>query len=659
MSQSNKSTRLWPGILFILLMVYHVVNSQQEINTTSKVAVNDSLLLETAETYVHSEDPNRGKSFHICHDILKRNTTKTNKIVAHRILASYHYYKYATDSALFYANKGVKLIGHQKDSTSLRHLSSLYLMLSHASRDKDLLQDSKKWALKGIEVSKKIGDSIYAGQHIVNLAHIYRIMGDPEKAIELLKASKKYKISLNYYEYIALCYKDMKNFDQSLFYQKKALDKHKKDNNHRSIAITLLNIGAIHLEKFEGDKALPYLNKSIKISKEYNYPLVTLNNMINIGEVFKNKKDFFKAKEYYFEVLTIAKESGYLMQQTYVYQQLKDIAVEEKKFEKALTYTEKKNLIQDSIYRMQKDNEISKLEVEYETLKKAKEITVLKKNQELKTVELQQQQSQKKIIAYAFGIILIPFIGLLFLYYQKLQTQNELNKKQEEINDQKISSLLREQELKLIKASIQGQDTERKRIAQELHDSIGGNLAAIKLQLNSNESKGENLHFLSINKQIDDTYEKVRELSHNLIPKKFGENNFCDVLEEYCNNIGNARNFSSSFNAHPRTEIDHLDEQLQIEVFKIIQELITNTIKHAKATSIELQLNLVNDVLNILFEDNGVGFIVEQNVNGIGFKNIKNRLDKISGTLHIDSMPKRGTIINIEIPNLVTVPNEI
>ena len=64
--------------------------------------------------------------------------------------------------------------------------------------------------------------------------------------------------------------------------------------------------------------------------------------MINIGEVFKNKKDFFKAKEYYFEVLTIAKESGYLMQQTYVYQQLKDIAVEEKKFEKALTYTEKK-----------------------------------------------------------------------------------------------------------------------------------------------------------------------------------------------------------------------------------------------------------------------------------------------------------------------------
>ena len=85
MSQSNKSTRLWPGILFILLMVYHVVNSQQEINTTSKIAVNDSLLLETAETYVHSEDPNRGKSFHICHDILKRNTTKTNKIVAHRI----------------------------------------------------------------------------------------------------------------------------------------------------------------------------------------------------------------------------------------------------------------------------------------------------------------------------------------------------------------------------------------------------------------------------------------------------------------------------------------------------------------------------------------------------------------------------------------------
>ncbi|MEW7277274.1 tetratricopeptide repeat protein [Aquimarina sp. 2201CG1-2-11] len=658
MSQPNKSTSLLFSILFILLMVCYVTNAQQEINTTSKIAVNDSLLLETAETYVKKE-ADREKSFNIGHDILKRTQIFHHKVHANRILSNYHYYKYATDSAIYYAKNAIALIGNKQDSISLRFLSSLYMALSHASRDKNLLKDSKKWALEGIKTSEKIDDSIYMGQHISNLALIERKMGNPKKAIELLKSALKYKEYPNYYASIAICYLDLKNYDQSLFFQKKELDFSKKNNNQRSIAIALLNIGNIYLEKHKDDEALTYFNKSIKISKEYNYPLITLNNMINIGEVFKNKKDFSKAKENYFEVLSIAKKSGYLMQQTYVYQQLKDIALEEKKFEKALTYTEKKNLIQDSINRMQKDNEISKLEVEYETLKKEKEITVLKKDQELKTLELQQQQSQKKIIAYAFGIILIPLIGLLFLYYQKLQAQSELNKKQEEINEQKISSLLKEQELKLIKASIKGQDNERKRIAQELHDSIGGNLAAIKLQLNNKENKEENIHFLSINEQIDDTYEKVRELSHNLIPKKFSENNFCDVLEEYCSNIGNARNFSSSFIAHPRTKIDDLNEQLQIEVFKIIQELITNTIKHAKASCIELQLNLVDNILNILFEDNGIGFSVEKNINGIGFKNIKSRLNKISGTLHIDSMLKRGTIINIEIPNLVTTSNEI
>ena len=73
------------------------------------------------------------------------------------------------------------------------------------------------------------------------------------------------------------------------------------------------------------------------------------------------------------------------------------------------------------------------------------------------------------------------------MYYQKLQTQSKLNKTLEEVNQQKITTLLKDQELKLVKASLEGQNNERKRIARELHDSIGGNLATIKLQL-SNKS---------------------------------------------------------------------------------------------------------------------------------------------------------------------------
>ncbi|MBQ0740179.1 histidine kinase dimerization/phosphoacceptor domain-containing protein, partial [Aquimarina celericrescens] len=115
----------------------------------------------------------------------------------------------------------------------------------------------------------------------------------------------------------------------------------------------------------------------------------------------------------------------------------------------------------------------------------------------------------------------------------------------------------KDQELKLIRASIEGQGKERKRIAQELHDSIGGNLAAIKLQLNNTVINGDKKNIKNIktiNNQLDDTYEQVRNLSHTLVPKKFSKNNFCDVLEEYFNNIGGATDLQTTFVVYPRTE---------------------------------------------------------------------------------------------------------
>lgn len=276
--------------------------------------------------------------------------------------------------------------------------------------------------------------------------------------------------------------------------------------------------------------------------------------------------------------------------------------------------------------------------------------------QESKPVE--QKNIKNPILFFIF--LLLPVISLLIIFYQKKRTQNELKKKQEEVSKQKITSLIKDQELKLIKGLIKGQNKERKRIAQELHDNIGGNLAAIKLQLNNTIINGDRKTIRTINNQLDDTYVKVRNLSHNLVPKKFSKNIFCNALEAYFNNIGEMTNITTSFIAYPRNEIDSLDEVLQIEVFKIIQQLITNTIEHAKASFIELQLNLVDNELNILFEDNGIGFSKKHKTSGFGFENMKSRLQKISGVFHIDSRINRGTIIDIEIPILTrTIINKI
>ncbi|KAB1071893.1 hypothetical protein F6U93_00165 [Tamlana haliotis] len=354
--------------------------------------------------------------------------------------------------------------------------------------------------------------------------------------------------------------------------------------------------------------------------------------------------------------LHTAIELGYLNEQKEIYDNLKNIFIAKNDYKQAYQYISKSNKIKDSISQLQKDKEVNEIEVKYKTLQKENEIILLKKDQEIQEAKLVQEKSNKNIILYSFLILLVPIIGLQYIYYQKLQAQSELNKKQEEINKKEIAALLTDQELKIIKAAVKGKDKERKRIAQELHDSIGGNLAAIKLKLNNSVNDYQANSINTINLQLDETYEQVRHLSHDLISKKISKNNFCNIVKEYIQSIWGD---NSEFNAYPKEKINLLNEDLQNEIFKIFQELTTNTIKHAKATSIELQINLIENELNILFEDNGIGFNPEHQKEGIGYENIKNRLNKFRGSLNIDSRINRGTIINIEIPTLTAVHNEV
>ncbi|WP_109436562.1 ATP-binding protein [Aquimarina sp. AU119] len=300
-----------------------------------------------------------------------------------------------------------------------------------------------------------------------------------------------------------------------------------------------------------------------------------------------------------------------------------------------------------------KENEI--LSLRKEQLVKENEILSLRKEQSLKENEIARQRAVKKTILIAFIIILIPIIVLLYVYFQKLRAQHKLRDKQEEINQQKVTSLIKNQELKLIKASITGEHKERERIAQELHDSIGGNLSSIKLQL-ANFNEGT-FNYDKIVNQIDETYELARDMSHNLIPKKFVQNPFTNLIEEYVENLNSTRNHHIICDLYPVEELNMINENLQVEIFKIIQELLTNTIKHANADKITIQLNHFEDAIKLLFEDDGVGFVVSKNRFGIGLTNIKNRLKKLAGEMHIDSTPKRGTIVNIDIPIVIPTLN--
>ncbi len=392
------------------------------------------------------------------------------------------------------------------------------------------------------------------------------------------------------------------------------------------------NIGFLNSMNNNNVEAIKSFKKSIYINDKIKK--LNSSSLINLGDLYFAENNLNKSVKLYEKALVFERKKNNLNKQKEIYDFLLD-SIKDVKFDYLKAkYAFQRDSINNLIAQRTNEEKIKEVENQYKLV--------------TKEGELKHQKALKKSFLIGFLIVLIPIIGLLYMYYQKIQSQSELHRLQEEMNLKEKETLLKDQELNLIKASIKGQEKARERIAQELHDSIGGNLAGIKLQLAKTSKNDEKYKIIA--KQIDDTYEQVRNLSHNLIPQKFEENTFTLLMEEYINTIQKGSSIKIIFSPHPKKEINKIDKNLQVTLFGIIQELITNTLKHAAATQIDIHLSCFKKTIKLLFEDNGIGFNPKNSKNGIGFTNINNRLDKISGTLRIDSFKGRGTIIDIDIP---------
>ena len=698
-------------LIFILFMLSVPMLGQIE-NNVKKIAIKKkSPEAEEKKTVTSFYNMyNKGeekKAIKNAQSFLKKTKYPSN-IASLTLLQAYYYNKRAIlDSSIYYTNQALKYntkIGN--DSLKNRLFCLGYNLMGLNYKKKGLFEASKKWHLKGLQVSQKYKESNLYYTHLHGLAGIYKALGENENAIKSYKECLEYKkdaeISLGSYINLGDIYSDKRDYDKGNYYYNLGKQLSEKTNNQQANAVIALSIGANYQLQHKTNEAIKMYDEAVSIADKNELNQIALVARGNIGDAYIDLKNYKEANIILSDALQKAINFGYLDNQVYFYDELKKNAVLQEDYKSAFYFLTKSTKVRDSVNKIQKTKEINELEVKYKTAqrekeirflqfdnttkrlklekqqeaienmnlqeeiskkitentilffqnssqKKLSEISLLKKDQQLKLLQIKQEKETKLLTIFGFLIVLLPIIGLLLQYYKRLKTQRLLNIQQAEISTQNINNLLKDQELKLIKAAISGQDKERQRISQELHDSIGGNLAAIKLQLNhliiSSSPKIKNLTAL-----LDETYDQVRNLSHTLIPKKFTHHKFCEVLESYFNNIGEASNIKTAFNVYPRKEIDSLNEEIQIEMFKIIQELLTNTIKHAQASKIDLQLNLIENILNILFEDNGIGFNPENYKPGIGFINLENRIVKLNGSLIIDSKLKRGTIINIEIP---------
>ena len=249
------------------------------------------------------------------------------------------------------------------------------------------------------------------------------------------------------------------------------------------------------------------------------------------------------------------------------------------------------------------------------------------------------------IFYFSIGIIIENFCFALGLAYKTKLANDELQQAKSLIALEK-----QQKEITKLEALIDGEENERKRIAQELHDGLNGDLSAIKYRLSTLEdsclSAIHNENLIRIINMVDESCDQVRSISHNLMPASILEYGLVESIREYCLKINSSGNFKIDF----QTFGGNLSfiKKTETVIYRIIQELVTNILKHAKATEAIIQFNHRDEELFITVEDNGIGFDTSKIYEGIGHKNIQTRIDFLNAQINVDSTTK-GTSYTILI----------
>ncbi|MET2984607.1 tetratricopeptide repeat-containing sensor histidine kinase [Aureibaculum conchae] len=559
-----------------------------------------------------------------------------------------------TDSINYYGNYlENEATNHQKDGlVDNLYLSKAYTILGKGKMLQGLYDEAMKYYLQGLDITKITQSPYLYFTHSLGLASVYVQNEEFDKAEPLLdnaieNSTNTYFTGLAKKYYGDIYYVKRDGTNSESYYDSALVDLEKAPDKKLALQIKL-NLGTMDAARDKIESALKLFEEVKNIANNNKYYDLYIEAVLRIGDVYKRLKNFQAAQMILSTAHINAVGWDRMELEKKVIQSLVELYRDQEDYKNAYALMTQYVGVSNRIIREQKSKEIKELEIQYQTLQKEKEISTLREEQLLKESEIEKQKTIKYAFLIGFLILLIPITALLIVYYQKLQAQSQLNAQQEELNKQKVGSLIREQELKLVKASVEAQNEERTRIARELHDSIGGNLAAIKLQMSNLNGKENSKN--AIVTQLDETYQQVREISHNLIPSKFSQNAFTTLISDYIDKVDKSTEQDIVFMPYPEEKINALEENIQVEVFNIIQELLTNTLKYAKAKNVEIHLNLHNNSLQLLFEDNGVGFDQNKTPTGIGLQNIKSRLDKLNAQLNIDSSINRGTAVTIEIP---------
>ena len=564
-------------------------------------------------------------------------------------LGRFYFYQTQFDSALYYFRQARDLLALAQDTFRIASLNisigSVLLQQSHYTEAISIFIEN----LKYFEPRQ---DMVNAAKCYSNLATAFAQMSNFEKAIEysrkaltIFRQQGMDQFTMITLPNLATQFMQNDQLDSANHYFQLAETLATRYGNKRSLALIYTSLGDLNLESEHLELARDYTLKSIQLKQELNQAKGISQAYHNLGLIAFKEQKYPEARKYYLKAMTDADSESRLE----LLKRIKEVLVAESNWKEATRYAEEVQKLGDSLQAEKNMKEIAAAVSQYETAKKENEILQLKsKNQELAIRHNRNQIFLWSIAALCLGLLLLGY-----LTYKNIHRKRVIDRQNFKINQQKMIEQLRQQELDTIDNIIQIQESERSRIAADLHDSLGSKLATLnlyvdKLQEEVPEHMKKELSLIPLKKLTNDTYQEVRQISHNINAGAQVKDGLLVALQHMANYISHTNNIQIEVLG---IDLDHrIDNTLEIQLFRVIQELVTNVIKHANATEATIQLTKHDSELNIIVEDNGCGFHPDEIKFGLGLKNIENRLANIGAEFSIDSSPGHGTTVIINTP---------
>lgn len=545
-------------------------------------------------------------------------------------------------AALRYYHKSLHIFRERKDSCAL---VSIYNGLGNYFGDMYIMDSAAYYYHKAVDLGELIGFEHAIGIMLGNLGIIYADLGDYENAKKYYLLSLEYNIkteNLNEipknYSRLANVEKHYGNYEAAFRYFDKADSVLVKVKDSLQMMEVAINRAAAYVNLGNSESALPILKRVGIYYRQQNFVEGMFSLWQNIAEIYFNEGNTEMAMQYYDSIINLAKLHSNLSQIQGSYEEIYLIELERGNYEEALEAYIQAGIYSDSIFDLEKAELMNDLRLKYEKEKDQLEIL------ELKHQNLQKTKERNLLLFTVVGIILSGIFLIAFLVFN--------HRKNKIIAAQKIKQLEEEKKHLAARFLLEGEEKERKRVAMELHDNLGVLLSATKMSFSEIMDKSpENAELITkATKFLEQASSDVRKISHNLMPGLLTKLGLYEALEDLFENLNDHHGIDAFMEVvGPR---NRLDENTEIMIYRMVQEIVNNTLKHAEAKSIDMVMIADENEINITYADDGKGFDPDETLKKktLGLQSIQSRVKFLNGLVSIKSEPGEGTVFRICIP---------